>query len=167
MFGPPSVFQIIGVNKAIPLHQIQGKTLVMVMGTYLKSKLLMLPKRELINMDNAFSRLIIENSVKYMTGGKCTNISQCLHEIHLTQQYIGKPNNVFHIGPRIKFDFEQLKKNISTNVWHFIIAGTFWAYVPSDELRNLATLFGIKITNFYAMEHLKLDENICKLERKI
>ena len=162
--GIPSLYQIIDANKAIPIYTDGKDGLIMAVGTYLKSKLIVFPKHEFIFENNILGAILRKNSMKYLTGGKCIDFRKCSHSIDDYQKYIGYPDIVFHVTTFSKCNQGQLIKYMANNIWHFIAAGTFWAELQLGELQNFTNLFGIKITKGHGVDYWENKENLCKFE---
>jgi len=163
--GTPSVFNIVKKGQASPILTGNEKKPIVVVGTYENSKLIALPKKEMVRWfnekDHRFE-IFINNIVKFVTNGSCINYLNCYSSIDDSASYKGLKNRVIGIINFWEFNYTDLTDQIRSNNWHFVVSGTFWINESRNGVMQLLSLYGICPTPFREDTTWFIDGNICQ-----
>jgi len=140
------------------------RTQIIVVGTYENSKLVALPKSEMVRWfnekDHRFE-IWINNIVKFVTNGSCINYLNCYSSIDDYKSFNGLKNRVIGVTDKSDFNYTNITNQITKNNWHFVISGTFWTKNFKDVVGKLMNLYGICPTALSGTTTWFIDGNIC------
>jgi len=108
--------------------------------------------------ENLVNRILVN-----LTGGKCTQYTECYKPIENYKMFSGKKVFVFGISYNSNFDFWKFQVHILQNNCHVISDGGFWERNNNlQPIKDIFQIYGITVDNGRGPAPSLAKENICR-----